>query len=118
VSTETEETTSEVGRILSLEERDNRLDRIEAAVDKLTAAVSGILPGSRKEAGDRLERRLDRPSTVQEQVEAELAKREKDAADQKRNSEHEDLKSQVAKLSERPPAEPARRATKLLGWGG
>jgi len=97
--------------------QDARLDRIEKAVDKLSALVEGILPGSHAEAQERTERNLDRPSSIEEQVQAELAKRDREAKDKTRDEEHTSMREQLAKLREVPPAPPVPRRTRMLGWG-
>lgn len=100
---------------------EDRMDRIEDKVDKLAAAVSKLIPGSHAEAEDRVESRLDRSSTVEEQVRAELdkAKREQEAAAaaDADKAERETVGQRLARLEEKPPQPPVRRATKLLGWG-
>lgn len=111
----------EAGRIQSLDEMGRRLDAQESKLDTLIESVSKLVPGSHAEAQQRTEDRLDRPSTVEEQVQAELARaREAQAradADQAAATERETMAQRLAKLEEKPPAEPARRATQLLGWG-
>ena len=108
--------------------QDDRLDRLEetqreqgSALERIEAALARVIPGSHDEAQQREEARLDRPSAVQEQVRAELARarQEQDAAAAAaaRDAEHESLKERVARLAETPPRQPVRRATKLLGWG-
>jgi len=100
---------------------DTRLDRLESAVDQIKAAVDRLLPGSRGEAQQRTEDRLDRPTDVQTAVRAELERRDRVAAEQaaadKDKAEREDLRTQVARLSEQPPARPVPRRTRMLGWG-
>lgn len=106
----------------------DRLDRIEATqqeqgatLQRISEALARIVPGSRAESAERVEARLDRPSTVEEQVKAELArakaeeKRQADEAAAK--GERETIAQRVARLEEKPPAAPVRRATKILGWG-
>ena len=106
----------------------DRLDRLEetqreqgSALERIEAALARVIPGSHDEAQQRVEDRMDRPSQVQEQVRQELARAraEQDAAAAaaERDAEHKSLKERVAALAETPPRPPARRATKLLGWG-
>jgi len=103
-------------------EGEGRLDRIEDKVDKLASLVAKVIPGSRKEAGEREEAKLDRPSTVEEQVQAELDRRDKAAAakakDDKDTADKETTAQRLARLEEKPPEPPIRRATRMLGWGG
>lgn len=100
---------------------ESRLDRLETRVASIAEAVNRLLPGSHGEAQQRTEARLDRPNDVQEQVRAELARRDKEAADQAAadtaRQEQENLKTQVARLSEQPPQPQVPRRTKILGWG-
>ena len=109
-ATEPDETTSE------------RLSHVEAAVDRIEQALARVLPGSHAEAEQRTERRLDRGSSVEEQVRAELdkAKREEEAAARAdaEKAEGESMKERLARLEEKPPAPPSSRRTALLGWGG
>jgi len=97
-----------------------RLTRIEDRLDKLAAAVARLVPGSHAEAQQRTEQRLDRPSTVEEQVAAELAKRDqKAAADRDRESaraDSEDTKTRLAKLEEARPEPPITWAERVT-WG-
>jgi hypothetical protein len=100
----------------SLGQVNDRLDRIEQALARL-------IPGARAASEHKVEERLDRPSTVEEQVQAELARRDKAEAEKQAageaKKEQDDLKAKVAALAEKPPVPPLRRATKLLtaGWG-
>ena len=98
----------------------DRLAAVEDKLDRLAAAVARLVPGSHREAEQRTEDRLDRPSTVEEQVRAELAKRDRQAAEQKAadeaKSERESIREQLAKLQETAPAPPERRATRFM-WG-
>jgi len=97
-----------------------RLDRVETKLDALIETVGKIIPGSHREAEERTERRLDRGSTVAEEVKAELekAKRDADAAkaadDDK--TERQQMRDDLAKLKETPPAQPVPRKEKWLGW--
>lgn len=98
-----------------------RIARVESKVDQLISAVNKILPGSHAEAEQRTEERLDRGSTVEDQVRAELqrAKQEQEAAEKAdaEKREGESLKERLARLEEKPPAPPRSRRTALLGWG-
>jgi hypothetical protein len=91
-----------------------RMTRLEEKLDQLLA-------GGHKKAEAREEQHLDRPSTVEEQVRAELQRAEQEraaaatAADEK--TERETIKAQLAALAETPPAQPTPRRTRLM-WGG
>lgn len=97
------------------------LGQVNDRLDRIEQALARLIPGTHDQAQARVEQRLDRPSTVEDQVRAELerarteqAKADADAAAKK---EQDDLRATVAKLTESKPAPPARRSTKLLGWG-
>jgi hypothetical protein len=91
-----------------------RLDRLEEKLDALLKVGHG-------KAEAREERHLDRPSTVEEQVRAELQRAEQEraaaAAKEGEQSEREQIKAQLAALAETPPAQPVARRTRFM-WGG
>lgn len=98
-----------------------RLDRVEDKLDRLTEAVSKLVPSSHADAQHREEQRLDRGSTVADQVRAELERRDKEAADAQaadaEKADHQSVRDRLAALEEHKPAPPVRRSTILLGWG-
>lgn len=94
----------------------DRLTRIEERLDTLAAAVSRLIPGSHKEAQQRTEERLDRPSTIEEKVREELARRDREAALKSAQDEAQSLGQRVARLEEKPPEPPERRSTRVM-WG-
>lgn len=98
-----------------------RLDRLESKVDRLAGLVSKLIPdGSHADAQERTERRLDRPSTVEEQVRAELAKakadQERAEQEQAASAERETVAQRLARLEEVKPEPPERRSTRVM-WG-
>lgn len=94
-----------------------RLDRVEAKVDKLTGLVEKFI-GSGGNTEPAAKQAPTRPEGVEEQVRAELARAKAEEAKQAEEREtKETVASLRAKLEEKPPAPPVRRATKLLGWG-
>src|SRR5262245_30054063 len=95
-----------------------RVDDLAEKVDRLAEMVAKILPGSHAAAQSRTEAKLDQASSVEEQVRAELARAEAERQkSQAETAEKDDVKSRLAKLEEKPPAQPTPRRTKLLGWG-
>jgi hypothetical protein len=98
----------------------DRLDRLEDKVGKLAEAVAALVPGTHAEAQDHTEDRLDRPSSVEEQVAHALAQARADDAKHEREAAlHGDVqtvKDDLAKLREKPPAAPVPRRERLLGW--
>ena len=98
-----------------------RLDRLEQRVETIADAVNRLLPGSRGEAQQRTEDRLDRPTDVQTAVRAELDRRDRAAAEaaaaETEQNERRSLQEQIARLQEQPPQPPVPRRTRILGWG-
>ena len=105
---------------------EERVDRLEAGqqtltekIDQLIGMVSRKPPGqSAPDTGGHGP--AGRPASVEEQVQAELAraKREADeaAAAEAEKSDREQIKEAVAKLQEAPPQQPQRRSERVM-WG-
>lgn len=100
--------------------QEDRLERVESKVDRLAGLVEKILP-THDEAEAHTEKHLDRGSSVAEQVQAELDKRDRLAAEQQaadaEKADAESFRERLARLEEKPPAPPRLRRTALLGWG-
>lgn len=104
---------------------DERLTRVENAVERIEGAIGRLVPGSHADAQARREEHLDRPTAVAEQVRAELARaREEETAAaaaastaDAEQTERRQVAERLARLEERPPAPPRSRRTALLGWG-
>jgi hypothetical protein len=94
-----------------------RIDRIETKLDEL---LSKLGSSQQAEADERT--RLDRPSTVEEQVRAELerAKQEEAAAAsaESEKSQLQQMQEQLAKLLETPPDVPPPPRRTRITWGG
>lgn len=123
---------SEEGRVKSLDDRfgaieteqaEQRglLEQISSAVQGLTGTGGKLTPASHTEAQQRTEDRLDRPSSVQEQVRAELARaqaeRQAEADKDAAKSEREQMLERMARLEEKAPRPPVPWRTRMLGWG-
>lgn len=104
-----------------------RLDRLEhtqaeqgTKLDLILDKLAGALP-THAEAEKHEEHRLERGSSIADQVAAELAKARAEESrkqgEAEHQSEHARLAEERARLREAPPAPPRRRATALLGWG-
>jgi hypothetical protein len=97
---------------------DDRIDRVEHKVDALTALMEKIIPKAHQASTAKVEARLDRPTTVEEQVQAELARAENERKEQERR---DDIDSRLAALEapppEQPPAPPVPWRQRILGWG-
>jgi hypothetical protein len=102
------------------EPQEARLDRMEDKLDAVIATVAGLVPSGHAEAQRREADKLDRPSQVAELVAAELSRRDKERADREQaeaeKSERAQTGERLARLEEKPPAPPERRATRFM-WG-
>jgi hypothetical protein len=104
---------------------EERLGRVESAVERIETAIGRLVPGSHAEAQQRTEQRLDRGSSLAEQVRAELARAKEEetaaaataTAAETEQAERRQTAERLARLEERPPAPPRSRRTALLGWG-
>jgi hypothetical protein len=100
---------------------DDRLDALTDRVDKLAQAVAAMVPGSHAAAQQRTEDRLDRPSSVEDQVAAALQQADADRAEQERRARIDgdltQVKTDLAQLREQPPRPPVPRRRTFLGWG-
>ena len=105
---------------------EERVDRLEAGqqtlsdkLDQLIGMVSRKPPGHADER-DGPTGSAGRPASIEEQVQAELARAERErqaAADaQAEKSDREQIKDQLAKLREAPPVQPQRRSERVM-WG-
>src|SRR5215469_17266384 len=79
-------TDSEPERIQDIDQLAGRVDSLTSKVDQILSVLgkfTGGPPVSRETAGQQTEDRLDRPSSVAEQVRAELAKAEQAQASER-----------------------------------
>jgi len=98
----------------------DRVERLETGQQTITEKLDELLGITHARAEKQEEQRLDRPSTVAEQVRAELARAEEEkAAEQKRaekEAEQETLAQRLARLEESPPVQPQPRRQRIM-WG-
>lgn len=102
---------------------EQRLDRVETTqasqgekLDELIGLVrkfTGGAPVTHEAAQQQTEEHLDRPSSVAEQVRAELARADKEKAEA---TEKETIGQRLAKLEERKPEPPQPRRERAM-WG-
>lgn len=106
---------------------EDRVERLESGqttmsgkIDEILGLIRGGAGKAHDAAADHEENRLDRPTTVEEQVRAELARAdaERQAAADKdaEKSEMEQLKANVAALRETPPVPPQPKRERFM-WG-
>jgi hypothetical protein len=108
-------------RIDRLEDRQEQQGHILTRIEEAISRLGGGVEPTHATAQAQTERRLDRPSSIQAEVKAELERARRDqeaeAAAEAEKAERQQLRDDVAALREVPPAPPVRRATLLLGWG-
>jgi hypothetical protein len=101
-------------------ERIQSIDQIAARQDSIEAKLDQLLGTGHAKAEAREEKHLDRPSSVEEQVRAELARADaerKAAADaEAEKSERQTIREQIAKLTEARPEQPQPRRQRVM-WG-
>ena len=98
-------------------ETDQRLTRLEQAVDKILGIVSSK-SAAHGQAEAVTQERLDAPGSVAEEVERELARRDDAAKAAQREEEFGSIKDTVAKLTEKRPESPVRKVEDIMGWRG
>jgi hypothetical protein len=118
VSEQQEDT--EAGRIRSLDEQDQRIGRIEQAVDKILGALGKGEGQAQKQAEQHEERKLDAPSGIADEISRQLDERDQRDKAAKADAEHAEWRTGVDKsladLREQPP-EPPQRGIERIMWG-
>lgn len=102
----------------------DRVEHLEDGQNKILAKLDQLVGGVHTRAEERTEDRLGRPSTVEEQVQRELKRKEDEekaraakAADQEeRKTLKQELADMRAKLTEKLPEQPQPRRQRLM-WG-
>jgi len=120
-ATETADTTeAEAGRIRSLEEQDQRISHLEQGIDRILEVLGKGEGKAHEQAQQHTEDRLDRPSTIAEQIREQLAEaKAREAADAEKRGQAERLaavEQKVTDMAEKTPEAPQRRIEKILGW--
>ena len=101
-------------RVTDLEGKQTSMN---SKLDELLALVRGGRDKAHDESTEVVESRLDRGTSIQEQVRAELARAEQDKASKKADEdEKETLRARLAKLEETHPEPPQPRRQKVM-WG-
>jgi peptidoglycan hydrolase CwlO-like protein len=105
---------------MSTEDDELTLAGVEDHLKKVDARLDELLASLHSRTEKHQESKLDRPSSVQEQVQAELARAEREGAAsraaEEQKTERQQIREQLAKLSETPPAQPQPRRQRIM-WG-
>lgn len=107
-------------RIKSLAEQDARINGIESKLDtlldKLGAGETKVHEGARQ----REEQRLDRPTSIADEIRSQFAERDRAQAaadaDTARENRLAGLETKLSELTETKPDAPVRRIEKVMGW--
>lgn len=105
----------------------DRYDSLSARIDQLAAQVARIVPGSHAEAQGREETRLNRPSSVEDQVRRSLAALRREEIEDAHRKETSDrltalenagkTRTKKAETETAPQAPPVvRPIEQLMGW--
>jgi hypothetical protein len=102
---------------------ETRVGTIEEKVDQILSRLgelvrgTGPASGAHQEAGKVTGDRLGAPTTVEEQVAAALAAKERSDKEAALHEDVASLKATTAQLAEKPPEAPQRRIERVMGWG-
>ena len=99
----------------------DRVTSLETGQSRILSRLDELLAGSlHKKAEEHEESKLGRPSSIQEQVAAELKRAEEEKAAQAakdgEKAERLTLAQRLAKLEEQPPVQPQPRRQRAM-WG-
>lgn len=100
-------------------ELETRVSGVESKLDLILDKLGGAKDQAHAAAEAHTEERLDRPTSIAEQVRAQLAKeRAEAAADADKRGTADRLAAVEAKINmaEQVPEPPQRRIEKILGW--
>lgn len=99
---------------------EDRVESLETGQSKILSKLDELLKGAHSKAEQHQADKLDRPSSIEEQVRMELARKEREAAEatakDQAKTERETLAQRLAKLEEKPPVQPQPRRQRLM-WG-
>ena len=117
---DTDETTETTEDAPSIDELEQRVSGVESKLDLILDKLSGTRDQAHADAEQHTEDRLDRPSSIAEQIRAQLEEtRAREAAEADKRSSADRLASLEERLSgmaEKPPEDPLRPVTRLM-WG-
>ena len=105
---------------MSDESLEDRVESLESGQSKILGKLDELLGGVHEKAEEHTEKRLDRPTEIQEMVRMELERKDreaKEAADKdSEKSERQTIREQLAKLTEAKPVAPQPRRQRIM-WG-
>ena len=97
-----------------------RVNALDSKVDKILEVLGRRKDDVHDDAAQHTQDRLDRPSTVAEEIRAQLeAQRTADAADAEKRGQADwrsGVDAKLAEMTEQAPDAPMRRVEKIMGW--
>ena len=97
-----------------------RIDGLESKLDVLIDKLSGKEDQAHAAAEKHTEERLDRPTTIAEQIREQLAEAKAAEAAEAEKRGHADrlaaVEQKLEGMAEKTPEAPQRRIEKILGW--
>jgi hypothetical protein len=98
----------------------DRVERLETGQTSILGKLDQLLAGAHGKAEEHEEAKLGRPTSVADQVQAELDRRDAEAAAKATadadRAERQTLAQRLAKLAEAPPVRPEPRRQRYM-WG-
>jgi hypothetical protein len=99
----------------------DRVDRLETGQGQIMAKLDQLIGGAHSKAEQHQEDKLGRPSTMEDMVRAELARKDQETAAKAEKdadkSERQTIKETLARLTEAKPVQPQPRRQRVM-WGG
>ena len=118
---DTDETTDTTEDAPSIDELEQRVSGVESKLDLILDKLSGTRDHAHADAEQHTEDRLDRPSSIAEQIRAQLAERQAADASEAEKRGHADrlaaVEERLSGMAEKPPEDPLRPVTRFI-WGG
>lgn len=99
---------------------EDRVEKLETGQQSIIGKLDELLTAGHRKAEEHQETRLGRPTSVEDQVRAELERKDREAAEKAdkdaERAERESIKERLAKLAEVAPAAPQPRRQRFM-WG-
>jgi len=116
---ETETETAEAGAPTNAE-LDQRITSLDSKIEMILSKLGGARDQAHEHAAEHTAERLDRPSSIADEIRQQLAAQraqdESDAAGKADQELRQGVDTTLAGLSEKIPEPPQRRIEKVMGW--
>src|SRR5215472_91191 len=119
VADDTDTETAETGAPTNAE-LDQRINSLDSKIDTILDKLGGARDSAHEHAAEHTAERLDRPTSIadeiRQQLAAQRAKDETDAAGKADQEWKQGVNDTLAGLQEKIPEPPQRRIEKVMGW--